>query len=357
MAACLSQHQAALRLLCLVVAIAASAAFTPSAQCCPGPRLVVAPSTRSASIVGRSHEEDSQCQDRRGLIAAAIATLTWIQTRQPCIASLASDEISVEFAVDDLRKGLGLELADVTFQTNIRVVVKSVAPNSVAAKAGVQADWIVVALNEKCMERTNALGVKQYLKETMTSSSIRFIFRDPTLFQSKLADLTAETGPVTTLVAPAGDTTRRLADGSVRPGSVATLAEDQRVTVEQLEAPRMCNRGASVDDLLEISYTGSVLETGQVFDGSSISINGKELPGRGSDTTLYFVLGKQPFGQFPPSWDVGLTGMCVGERRRLTIPPVLGYGSNGLPRRKIPPNATLQYDISLVSINGLATPQ
>lgn len=356
--AVLPQHQAAFRLLCLVVAIAASAAFTLSAQCCPGPRLVVAPSTRSASLVGTSHEEDSPCQDRRrGFIAAAITTLTWIQTRQPCIASMASDEIAVEFAMDDLRKGLGLELADVTFQTNLRVVVKSVAPNSIAAKAGVQADWIVVALNGKSMERTNALGVKQYLKETMTISSIRFIFRDPTLFQSKLAELTAETGPVTTLVAPAGDTTPRLADGSVRPGSVATLAEDQRVTVEQLEAPRMCNRGASVDDLLEISYTGSVLETGQVFDGSSISINGKELPGRGSDTTLYVVLGKQPFGQFPPSWDVGLTGMCVGERRRLTIPPVLGYGSNGLARRKIPPNATLQYDISLVSINGLATPQ
>ena len=49
--------------------------------------------------------------------------------------------------------------------------------------------------------------------------------------------------------------------------------------------------------------------------------------------------------------------MCVGERRRLIIPPVLAYGAKGVPRRNIPPNATLQYDVTLVSLNGLATPQ
>ncbi len=48
--------------------------------------------------------------------------------------------------------------------------------------------------------------------------------------------------------------------------------------------------------------------------------------------------------------------MCIGERRRLIIPPVLGYGAVGVPRRGIPPNATLQYDVTLVSLNGLATP-
>ena len=49
--------------------------------------------------------------------------------------------------------------------------------------------------------------------------------------------------------------------------------------------------------------------------------------------------------------------MCVGERRRILIPPVLAYGSVGVPRRGIPPNATLQYDVTLVSINGNALPQ
>ena len=119
----------------------------------------------------------------------------------------------------------------------------------------------------------------------------------------------------------------------------------------------MCNRRATQDDLVEISYLGQIVETGAIFDGSAVKINGNGIPGRGNDISVYFVLGKQPFGQFPPGWDVGLDGMCVGERRRLIIPPVLGFGAEGNPRRKIPPNATLQYDVTLVSLNGLATPQ
>ena len=102
---------------------------------------------------------------------------------------------------------------------------------------------------------------------------------------------------------------------------------------------------------------GRIVETGAIFDGSAVKINGEAIPGRGDDISIFFVLGKQPFGQFPPGWDVGLEGMCVGERRRLVIPPVLAYGSAGVPRRGIPPNATLQYDVTLVSRNGLATPQ
>ncbi|KAK1745182.1 peptidyl-prolyl cis-trans isomerase, FKBP type [Skeletonema marinoi] len=181
-------------------------------------------------------------------------------------------------------------------------------------------------------------------------------FRDPSVFRSELQNLSAD-GEVSTKVAPAGDTTQRYADGTLRPGATETEQQDQVITVSQLIPPRMCNRRATTDDLIEISYIGQVLETGAIFDGSAVKIDGQNVPGRGNDVSVYLVLGKQPFGQFPPGWDVGLEGMCVGERRRLIIPPVLAYGSVGVPRRGIPPNATLQYDISLVSLNGLATPQ
>ena len=149
----------------------------------------------------------------------------------------------------------------------------------------------------------------------------------------------------------------RNTDGSVKPGASVTEQSDQIVTITQLVPPKLCRRRATTDDLLEISYVGQVLETGAIFDGSAVKINGEAIPGRGNDLSVFFVLGKQPFGQFPPGWDVGLDGMCVGERRRLIIPPVLAYGSVGVPRRGIPPNATLQYDVTLVSLNGLATPQ
>jgi len=274
-----------------------------------------------------------------------------------------ADEISISVRKADLSQGLGIELGEISFRTNVRVVVKSVAPNSLASKLGIQKDWVVVSINGEGAERTNAEGVAIMVSRAARSTSsddglINLRFRDPSIFQNALKDLSSYPGgEVTTQVAPAGDTTQRNADGSVKRGEAVTSQDEQRVTVSQLVPPKMCTVGAEVDDLLEISYVGTVVDTGDVFDGSAIKINGQGIPGRGNDVTLFFVLKKQPFGQFPPGFDVGLEGICVGERRRLIIPPVLGYGSQGLPRRGIPPNATLQYDVTLISKNGLATPQ
>ena len=273
---------------------------------------------------------------------------------------IPSDEIEITITKKELQKrgGLGIELSEISFRTNMRVYVKTVLPKSLADTLGIQKDWIVVSVNGQSAERTNAEGVTMMVAKAVRTAAadddevLTLRFRDNNYFKDQLQTPGALTPdqPLTTQVAPAGDS------GSVRTGSV-TSQTDQRISVEQLIPPKMCNRGADTDDLLEISYIGTVLETGAIFDGSAVKINGKAIQGRGDDVSLFFVLGKQPFGQFPPSFDVGLVGMCVGERRRLIVPPVLAYGSQGLPRRGIPPDATLQYDITLVSINGLATPQ
>jgi FKBP-type peptidyl-prolyl cis-trans isomerase len=49
-------------------------------------------------------------------------------------------------------------------------------------------------------------------------------------------------------------------------------------------------------------------------------------------------------------WDQGVPGMRVGGQRRLIIPPDLAYGSAGAGGGLIPPNATLVFDITLISI-------
>jgi len=66
--------------------------------------------------------------------------------------------------------------------------------------------------------------------------------------------------------------------------------------------------------------------------------------------------GQQPFtyqagvGQVITGWDQGLLGMKVGERRQITIPGKEGYGPAGFPAWGIPPNATLRFELEVLSI-------
>ena len=59
-----------------------------------------------------------------------------------------------------------------------------------------------------------------------------------------------------------------------------------------------------------------------------------------------FVLGA---GQVIKGWDEGVAGMQIGGKRRLMIPPQLGYGQSGAGS-SIPPNATLVFDVQLLGV-------
>lgn len=93
---------------------------------------------------------------------------------------------------------------------------------------------------------------------------------------------------------------------------------------------------AAVGDTVTVNYTGK-LDNGTVFDSS---LN----PGR---TPFSFVIG----GQVIQGWNEGVPGMKVGGTRELTIPPALGYGSQGAGT-VIPPNATLHFVITLLSVSS-----
>ncbi|CAM8885181.1 unnamed protein product [Rhodiola kirilowii] len=85
-------------------------------------------------------------------------------------------------------------------------------------------------------------------------------------------------------------------------------------------------------DEVEVHYTGTLLD-GTQFDSS-----------RGRDT-FKFTLGQ---GQVIKGWDLGIKTMKKGENALFTISPELVYGEAGSPPT-IPPNATLQFDVELLS--------
>jgi len=88
-------------------------------------------------------------------------------------------------------------------------------------------------------------------------------------------------------------------------------------------------------DLVSAHYTGT-LENGTKFD-SSVD--------RG--TPFDFKLG---VGQVIKGWDLGILGMKVGEKRKLTIPPELAYGPNEVGG-VIPANSILIFEVELMGIN------
>ena len=115
--------------------------------------------------------------------------------------------------------------------------------------------------------------------------------------------------------------------------SVGGKKKDLEIIVE--EKPDVCDYFARVGDTVHVEYTG-MLRDGRVFD-----TNMKE-----GKSPLKFQLGA---GTLIKGWERGIQGMCVGERRKLVIPPHLGYGSKGI-NGVIPPDSTLLFHVNLLTL-------
>ena len=113
---------------------------------------------------------------------------------------------------------------------------------------------------------------------------------------------------------------------------MASIKTSSGLTIEDLVVGN--GDTASAGQRVSVHYTGWTTD-GKKFDSSK---------DRGQPFS--FSLGE---GEVIRGWDEGVAGMKVGGKRKLTIPPELGYGSRGAGK-VIPPNATLLFEVELLAV-------
>ncbi|KAL4657767.1 peptidyl-prolyl cis-trans isomerase FKBP10-like [Arapaima gigas] len=122
-----------------------------------------------------------------------------------------------------------------------------------------------------------------------------------------------------------------LAAGLPVTGSSSPLED---VVIERYYIPNVCAREVQTGDFVRYHYNGTFTD-GKKFDSSH-------------DRGTPFI-GQVGFGRLITGMDRGIQGMCVSERRRVTVPPHLAYGSLGAAN-VIPPDTVLVFDLVLLDI-------
>ena len=113
-------------------------------------------------------------------------------------------------------------------------------------------------------------------------------------------------------------------------GAGETTSTDSGLQITEIVAGDGPSPGAT--DVVVVHYHGT-FEDGEVFD-SSVE--------RGKPATF-------PLSRVIPCWTEGVSLMRPGGKSRLVCPPKIAYGAKGAPPR-IPPNATLTFEVELLSI-------
>ncbi len=114
----------------------------------------------------------------------------------------------------------------------------------------------------------------------------------------------------------------------------ASSSSVKRAELEKTDIVVGTGTEAKKGSAVSVHYVGT-LQDGTVFDSS-----------RERGTPFSFIIGQ---GKVIRGWEQGVVGMRVGGKRKLVIPPNLGYGEDGSPP-KIPGNATLFFEIELLHV-------
>lgn len=98
--------------------------------------------------------------------------------------------------------------------------------------------------------------------------------------------------------------------------------------------PETCDRKAKPTDIITLNYKGTLKDTNKEFDSSY-----------SRSEPFSFQIG---IGQVILGWEKGLLGVCAGEKRKIVVPPHLGYGDT--KHDQIPPRSTLVFDVEIIKV-------
>jgi FKBP-type peptidyl-prolyl cis-trans isomerase len=121
------------------------------------------------------------------------------------------------------------------------------------------------------------------------------------------------------------------ASATAKPAETAPPS-DEKLGIKDLTVGKGAE--AKAGDSVKVHYVGTLTD-GKEFDSS-----------KKHNEPFVFELGA---GRVIKGWDQGVAGMKVGGKRKLTVPPSLGYGARGFPP-VIPPNSTLIFEVELLEV-------
>ncbi|XP_061366159.1 peptidyl-prolyl cis-trans isomerase FKBP53 [Gastrolobium bilobum] len=117
-----------------------------------------------------------------------------------------------------------------------------------------------------------------------------------------------------------------------KPSQVRTFPNG--LVIEELFMGKPDGKRATLGKKVSVKYIGKLQKDGKIFDSN---------------------VGRAPFkfrlgvGQVIKGWEVGVNGMRIGDKRRITVPPSMGYADKRVG--SIPPNSWLVFDVELVGVD------
>ncbi len=126
--------------------------------------------------------------------------------------------------------------------------------------------------------------------------------------------------------------------------TITTNEQQETTSMDTVNEVEITITQEGTGEPIKVGQTAVMNYTGKLEDGTAFDSNVD--PKFNHVEPFEFTLGQNRVIQ---GWEKGVLGMKVGEKRTLVIPSNLGYGESGVPG-VIPANATLTFDVELVSI-------